>query len=84
MSIFGWLIVGLIEGFVASRIADDDGAGFFIDLLLGSAGAVAGGLMFTSVGTVGLSGFNLFSMVVALLGAVIVLIIYHALINRSL
>jgi uncharacterized membrane protein YeaQ/YmgE (transglycosylase-associated protein family) len=80
MSVFCWLALGLCEGFVAGRIAGDGGS--WVDMVLGAAGAVVFGLMFTSFGTGGVAGFNLFSMLVAAIGAVVVLIIHRAMLGR--
>jgi uncharacterized membrane protein YeaQ/YmgE (transglycosylase-associated protein family) len=81
MSVIGWLIVGLIEGFIASWVVDDEGPGLVVDLVLGAAGALMGGLMFSSFGA-SLAVLNLFSLVVAVVGAVVVLIVYHGLVLR--
>ena len=77
MSIIGWIILGLIAGFIASKIVDKTGQGFFMDLVLGIAGAIVGGFIFSALGIGGITGFNLYSMVVAVIGAIIVLAIYH-------
>lgn len=78
MSILAWIILGLIAGFIASKIVNRTGQGFFLDLLLGIVGAIVGGFIFSLLGGVGITGFNLYSMVVAVVGAIIVLVIYHA------
>jgi uncharacterized membrane protein YeaQ/YmgE (transglycosylase-associated protein family) len=83
MSIFVWLSLGLFEGFIASKITRHEDEGFWLDLILGAAGAIIGGLMFTSFGSGGFAALNLFSIIVALAGAIIVLIIYHAMLSRS-
>ena len=77
MSIIGWIILGLIAGFIASKIVDKTGQGFFMDLVLGIAGAIVGGFIFSALGIGGITGFNLYSMVVAVIGAIVVLAIYH-------
>ena len=77
MSIIGWIILGLIAGFIASKIVNKSGQGFFIDLLLGIAGAIVGGFIFSVLGASGITGLNLYSMVVAVIGAIVVLVIYH-------
>ena len=82
MSIFGWILLGLISGFVASKIVNRTGEGFFLDIILGIVGAIVGGFLFTAVGASGVTGFNLYSMVVAVIGAIVVLVIYHALFRR--
>ncbi|GGF34780.1 transglycosylase [Aliidongia dinghuensis] len=82
MSIIGWIVLGLISGFIASKIVNRAGAGFIFDIVLGIVGAFVGGFLFTHLGGVGITGFNLYSMVVAVIGAIVVLIIYHALFGR--
>jgi len=82
MSIIGWIILGLISGFIASKIVNRTGEGFFLDIALGIVGAIVGGFIFTAVGATGVTGFNLYSMLVAVVGAIVVLVLYHALFNR--
>jgi uncharacterized membrane protein YeaQ/YmgE (transglycosylase-associated protein family) len=82
MSIIGWIVLGLIAGFVASKIVNKRGEGFFLDIVLGIVGAIVGGFIFTEVGASGITGFNLYSMVVAIIGAIIVLVVYHAVVGR--
>jgi uncharacterized membrane protein YeaQ/YmgE (transglycosylase-associated protein family) len=77
MSIFGWIILGLIAGFIASKIVESRGKGFFINILLGIIGGMVGGWLFERFGGTGITGFNLWSMFVAVIGAVVVLIAYH-------
>lgn len=78
MSIIGWIVLGLIAGFIASRLVNSAGEGIFLDIVLGIVGAVVGGFVFNAFGGAGVTGFNLYSMVVAVVGAVIVLWLYHA------
>ena len=82
MSIIGWIILDLISGFIASKIVNTTGQGFFIDIILGIVGAIVGGILFTAVGISGITGLNLYSMVVAVIGAIIVLVAYHAVTGR--
>jgi uncharacterized membrane protein YeaQ/YmgE (transglycosylase-associated protein family) len=82
MSIIGWIILGLISGFIASKIVNRTGEGFFLDIVLGIVGAIVGGFIFTAVGATGVTGFNLYSMLVAVIGAIVVLVLYHALFAR--
>jgi uncharacterized membrane protein YeaQ/YmgE (transglycosylase-associated protein family) len=77
MSVIGWIILGLIAGFIASKIVNKTGMGFFMDLFLGIVGAIVGGVIFSALGASGVTGLNLYSMVVAVIGAVIVLVAYH-------
>jgi uncharacterized membrane protein YeaQ/YmgE (transglycosylase-associated protein family) len=77
MSIIGWIILGLIAGFIASKIVNKEGEGFLLDIVLGVIGAVVGGWLFGFFGATGVTGFNLYSMFVAIVGAIVVLVIYH-------
>jgi len=78
MSILGWIILGLIAGFIGSKIVNRSGEGIVVDIVLGIVGALVGGWLFSLVGHAGVTGFNLYSMFVAVVGAVVVLLIYHA------
>lgn len=82
MSILGWLLLGLIAGWIASKIVNHTGSGVLIDIVLGIIGAVVGGYVFAALGQTPVTGFNLYSMFVAVIGAIIVLVIYHALFGR--
>jgi uncharacterized membrane protein YeaQ/YmgE (transglycosylase-associated protein family) len=82
MSIIAWIILGLVAGFIASKIVNKQGEGFFLDIVLGIVGAVVGGFIFSAVGASGVTGFNLYSLVVAVLGAIVVLVLYHAVAGR--
>lgn len=78
MSLIGWIVFGLITGFVASRVVNKRSEGCVLNISLGVVGAVVGGLMFNAIGSQGITGFNLYSMFVAIIGAIVVLFIYHA------
>ena len=82
MSIIGWLVLGLIAGFIASKIYVGSGQGIVMDIVLGIVGAFVGGFLFNAVGGTGVTGFDLYSMVVAVIGAVVVLWLYHTIIGR--
>jgi len=79
VSFLAWIVLGLISGFIASKIVNKSGAGAIMDIVLGIVGAVVGGWLFNTIGNVGVTGLNLYSILVAVVGAIIVLIIYHAL-----
>jgi uncharacterized membrane protein YeaQ/YmgE (transglycosylase-associated protein family) len=83
MSFLAWIILGLIAGFVGSKIVNKTGEGFFLDIILGIVGAVVGGWLFSIFGAHGVTGLNLYSLIVAVVGAVVVLMVYHALFRRS-
>ena len=82
MSVLGWIVLGLIAGFIGSKIVNREGQGFLLDIVLGIVGAVIGGFLFSALGATGITGFNLYSMFVALVGAIVVLLCYHALSGR--
>lgn len=83
MSILAWLLLGLIAGFIASKIVNKSGEGLVLDIVIGIVGALIGGALFNSLGGVGVTGFNLWSLFVAVIGSVIALLIYHAVTRRS-
>jgi uncharacterized membrane protein YeaQ/YmgE (transglycosylase-associated protein family) len=79
MSFLAWIVLGLIAGFVGSKIVNHSGEGIFLDIVLGIIGAVVGGWLFSAFGAAPVSGVNLYSLLVAVIGSVIVLVIWHAL-----
>lgn len=83
MSILAWILLGLIAGFIASKIFVGSGQGFLMDMVLGIVGAVVGGYLFSALGSTGVTGFNLWSMIVAVIGAIVVLWLYHLVAGRS-
>lgn len=78
MSILAWIVLGLIAGFIASKIVNRHGEGLILDIVLGIVGAVIGGWLMTQFGHAGVTGFNLYSMLVAVLGAITLLLVVHA------
>jgi uncharacterized membrane protein YeaQ/YmgE (transglycosylase-associated protein family) len=74
---------GLIAGFIGSKIVNRTGEGFLLDIVLGIVGSIVGGYLFTLIGSHGVTGLNLWSLFVAVLGAIIVLAIYHAVVGRG-
>ncbi|HEY1751295.1 MAG TPA: GlsB/YeaQ/YmgE family stress response membrane protein [Caulobacteraceae bacterium] len=82
MGILAWVVLGLIAGFIASKLVNRTGSGIVMDIVLGVVGALVGGFLFSMFGAVGVTGFNIYSMLVAIVGAVVVLWIYHALMGR--
>ncbi|BCH07985.1 transglycosylase [Mesorhizobium sp. 131-3-5] len=77
MSIISWIILGVIAGFLGSKIVNKTGQGILLDIVLGVVGAIVGGLIFSAFGASGVTGLNIYSLVVAVIGAVIVLWAYH-------
>ena len=82
MTILSWILLGLVAGYLGSRIVNHAGAGFWVDLMLGIVGAVVGGYGFQLVGLHGVTGLNLWSLLVAVVGAAVVLVAYHAIFKR--
>ncbi len=83
MSILAWIVLGLVAGFFASTMVNGRGEGALLDIVLGIVGALVGGFLFNVIGAVGVTGFNVWSLLVAVLGAVVVLAVYHALTRRA-
>jgi uncharacterized membrane protein YeaQ/YmgE (transglycosylase-associated protein family) len=83
MSFIGWIVLGLIAGFIASKVVNKRGEGVVMDIVLGIVGAIVGGFLFSLVGGAGVTGFNIYSMIVAVVGAIVVLLIYHAIVGRK-
>jgi len=78
MSILAWVILGLVAGFLGSKLVNKRGEGLLLDIVLGIVGAVVGGWLFSVFGAAGVTGLNLYSLLVAVVGAVVVLVLYHA------
>jgi uncharacterized membrane protein YeaQ/YmgE (transglycosylase-associated protein family) len=78
MSFLSWIVLGLIAGFIGSKIVNKRGEGILLDIVLGIVGAIAGGWVFSLFGASRVTGLNLYSLLVAVIGAVLVLIVYHA------
>ena len=83
MSFLAWLILGLIAGFIGSKIVNRRGEGLLLDIVLGIVGAIVGGWVFSMFVASGVNGLNLYSMIVAVIGSIVVLVIYHALFRRG-
>jgi len=82
VSMIGWVVLGLISRFIASKIVNRQGEGLILDIVLGIVGAIVGGYLFTLFGAQGVSGANIYSMFVAVIGAIVVLVIYHSVTGR--
>jgi len=78
MSILAWIVLGLIAGFVGSKVVNKSGKGIVLDIILGIVGAVVGGYIFRFFGASGVTGLNIYSLIVAVIGSVVLLVIYHA------
>ena len=84
MPLLAWIVVGIIGGFIGSKFVNNRGEGIVGDLFLGVIGAVVGGWAFNQFGHSGVTGINLYSVLVSAVGAIVVLIVYHALSGRRL
>ena len=82
MSLLAWIVLGLISGFIASKLVNRRGEGIVLDILLGVVGAFVGGWLFRIFGANGVSGLNLYSIFVAVIGSVVLLVLYHAVRGR--
>jgi uncharacterized membrane protein YeaQ/YmgE (transglycosylase-associated protein family) len=78
MSFISWIVLGLIAGFIASKLVNKTGEGVILDIVLGVIGAVVGGYLFAAFGSHGVTGLNIYSLVVSVVGAIVVLVVYHA------
>jgi uncharacterized membrane protein YeaQ/YmgE (transglycosylase-associated protein family) len=83
MSILAWIVLGLIAGFIGSKLVNKSGEGVLLDIILGIVGAVIGGWVFNFFGAAGVTGLNLYSLLVAVIGSVLFLVVYHALRRAS-
>jgi uncharacterized membrane protein YeaQ/YmgE (transglycosylase-associated protein family) len=83
MGIISWIILGLIAGFIGSKIVDKQGQGFWLNIALGIVGALVGGFLFDQLGASGVTGLNVYSMLVAIIGSIVVLLLYNAVTGRS-
>ncbi|HEY1337459.1 MAG TPA: GlsB/YeaQ/YmgE family stress response membrane protein [Bryobacteraceae bacterium] len=78
MSFLAWIVLGLVAGFIGSKIVNKTGEGLVLDIILGVVGAFVGGWLFNQFGASGVTGLNLYSLMVAAIGAIVVLVVYHA------
>jgi uncharacterized membrane protein YeaQ/YmgE (transglycosylase-associated protein family) len=83
MSIVAWLILGLIAGFIGSKIVNSSGEGLLLDIVLGIVGAFVGGFLFSLLGAAPVTGLNIYSLIVAVIGSIVVLVVYHAVSGRN-
>ena len=83
MSILAWVVLGLLAGFLGSKIVNKRGEGLMLDIVLGVVGAIAGGFLFNAFGAPGVSGLNFYSLFVAVVGSVLLLVLYHTVVRRA-
>ena len=81
MGLISWIILGLIAGFIGSKIVNKTGEGLILDIVLGVVGAVIGGYLFNLFGAQGVTGLNLWSLLVAVIGAIVVLMVYRLIVG---
>jgi uncharacterized membrane protein YeaQ/YmgE (transglycosylase-associated protein family) len=84
MNVIGWIVLGLIAGIIASRLVNKRGEGMLLDIVLGIVGALVGGWLFNLVGVPGVTGLDIWSLFVAVIGAVVSLFLWHALRGSNL
>jgi uncharacterized membrane protein YeaQ/YmgE (transglycosylase-associated protein family) len=75
VSILGWIILGGLAGWLASVLVRGTGLGIIADILVGIVGAFIGGIIVSALGGQGITGFNIWSFIVALIGAIVLLLI---------
>jgi uncharacterized membrane protein YeaQ/YmgE (transglycosylase-associated protein family) len=73
-----WIVLGLLAGFIGSKIVNKRGEGVILDIVLGIVGAIVGGWLFSTFGASGVTGLNVYSLLVAVIGSVVLLVVYHA------
>jgi uncharacterized membrane protein YeaQ/YmgE (transglycosylase-associated protein family) len=81
MGIIAWLVVGMVAGFIGSKIVNKSGKVLIVDVILGVIGALVGGEIFQAFGFAGVNGVNLWSILVAVIGSCIVLTLYHGIVH---
>lgn len=79
MPLLTWILLGVIAGFLASKLLSGSGKGLVRDLLFGMLGAAAGGWLVNTFGLSGVTGLNVYSVGIAIVGAGLLLVGYHAL-----
>jgi uncharacterized membrane protein YeaQ/YmgE (transglycosylase-associated protein family) len=84
MSILAWIVLGLLAGFIGSKLVNKTGEGVVLDIALGIVGAVVGGFLFNQFGAAGVTGLNIYSLLVSVIGAVVFLVAYHVIRRRNL
>lgn len=84
LNILGWIIIGGLAGWIASKITKNDASmGAIANIIAGIVGGLVGGFVFNSIGGAGVTGFNIWSLFVAIVGAVIILAIYNLIRGRG-
>lgn len=78
MDLLAFLVLGLVAGFIGSKLVNKSGSGLLMDIIVGVIGSFVGGWVFNKLGYAGVSGLNLYSLLVAVIGAVLLLLIWRA------
>jgi len=82
MSFIAWIVLELVAGFIVGKLVNKSGKGMFWDIVLGMVGAVVGGLLLNVIGMAGVTGLNMYSLLVAVIGAAVFLVLYHTMTTR--
>lgn len=82
MGILGWIIIGGLAGWIASALTGSRD-GLVMNIIIGIVGAFIGGFVFSLIGGAGVTGFNLWSLFVAVVGAVILIVVVQAIRKRN-
>jgi uncharacterized membrane protein YeaQ/YmgE (transglycosylase-associated protein family) len=82
MGVISWIILGLIAGWLAGFFVNKPGSGMFMNIALGVVGAVVGGIIMSAVGVGGVTGINIWSIIVSVIGAIVVIWVYNAVVQR--
>ena len=83
MGWIAWIILGLIAGFIASKLVNHTGSGIILDIVIGIVGAIVGGFIGEKLGVGGINGLTLWSILISVLGAVVVLWLYNTVARRA-
>ena len=83
LAFVAWIMLGLVVGFICSKLLNKTGRGLVRDVLLGIVGAIVGGFLSNLLGKPRVSGLDVYSLFVAVVGAVVFMIVYHALFRRK-
>jgi uncharacterized membrane protein YeaQ/YmgE (transglycosylase-associated protein family) len=83
MSILAWIVLGFLAGFIGSKLVNKTGEGIAVDIVLGIVGAIVGGFVFNTLEHPGVTGLNLYSLFVPLVGSVLLLVTYHTIFRRA-
>ena len=84
MNFIAWIIFGAIAGWIASIVMRTDGEqGAFMNIVIGIVGAMLGGFIMSKLGSSGVTGFNIYSLIVAIVGSIILIAIVKAFRHRT-